>query len=242
MDILWIYFRYILDILWIYFGYILDILWIYFGYTLDILWIYFKFTDFKKFSNFGSFYICKGIFFPILVPTFFFLFFSLGREVNLPALICPFCFFIFLFFLFRFLVSFKTGFRIYFFFFRTGFKACYSSFVFSILYTFTFIFSSVYSSFVKRKIYFTNSLLFNLIENFSSYFPFSKYFLIISIILSITLSGSIFKFFRFNFFFSLYKFQYTVNTYPFKIILRKTGGRLYERYYRNPYVYDNTLS
>lgn len=40
----------------------------------------------------------------------------------------------------------------------------------------------------------------------------------------------------------LYKFQYTVNTYPFKIISTKTGGRLYERYYRNPYVYDNTLS
>ena len=40
MDILWIYYGYIMDILWIYYGYIMDILWIYCGYIMDILWIY----------------------------------------------------------------------------------------------------------------------------------------------------------------------------------------------------------
>ena len=39
------------DILWIYYGYIMDTLWIYYGYIMDILWIYYGFGGYIEIGH-----------------------------------------------------------------------------------------------------------------------------------------------------------------------------------------------
>jgi hypothetical protein len=34
-----------MDILWIYYGYIMGIVWIYYGYIMGIVWIYYGFSN-----------------------------------------------------------------------------------------------------------------------------------------------------------------------------------------------------